>query len=712
MIAPPLKSSALLFVSLFAFTQLCHAQNCINKFTGLEFATSTYEIFFKSAVSNNNEIISAGQLYDYNSAAHIAKYSANGNPLWSYMYSLDFFDFIKQIFFKAVNIADIVNTSDGGILVAGNVEQVLSPFGLPPPVKKWGLLSKIDRFGKVTWTKTFSKSGEMCVTNLCPTSDGDVIAYLGTDNGPKRGAGDHSYNDVLKIGPAGEIRWSTFLFTYLFDAGGLGIDSKRAIAQLNNGNIIVADVLHKTVWNGTIKEGNLHFFELDRITGKLIWESSYEYPVPAYDTAYVPNMVNVKELSGGKLSFITTLYLPTGNAGNLIKKGVNIISSNRGVIENVIAYAPADLSPCTIQEAAVDKTNDTRTLLIENAGRKMLCNINDAGQIAWQQGYDDGQGLFPVNCFSSGNSSYNIFRSNNNSKKYSLLITDATGTIDCFNEAANITASAASLNYSHDSVFTDLNYGFRDPYYDFGHPLKRNEEHPLTKTVQCQQTLACCTDIIDRLHVNQINICEGRSYMLPDSTVIQDSGLYYTTTKTSLGCDSIRFYQVNIDKNVTALTLGNDTCLTGNTSIVLKATEGFEKYYWMNNGLPTGNAYTISQAGNYFVTVNNVCGTKTDSISIFEKCDYPLYMPNAFSPNGDGINDVFRIAPDNKNKLLSFSVYNRWGKLMFQTDNPAIGWDGYYKGEPLDPGTFVYWIVMQGLSGKTVSSKGYIILLR
>jgi gliding motility-associated-like protein len=713
MIALPLKLRLLLFVSLCAFAMLCHAQNCINKFSSIKFQQSTFDIFYRSVVTAGNEIVSAGKLFDYNSAAHIAKYSSNGNPLWSYMYNLDFFDFIKLIFFKAVNISDVVSTADGGLVVAGNVEQVLSPFGLPPPVKKWGLMAKLDRFGKVLWTKTFTKTGEMSVTNLCVTAGGDVIAYLGTDNGLKRGPGDHSYNDVIRVGPAGEIRWSTFLFTILFDAGGLGVDSKRAMLQAANGNIIIGDVLHKTdPLNGAIKEGNLHFFELDYNTGKLNWETSYEYPVPASDTAYVPELLNVKELPNGKLSFITTLYLPTGSTGNFVKKGVSIITSNRGVLDHIVAYAAADPSPCIVTDAAVDKNNGQQTLLLENAGKKTLVNIDADGQIIWQQGYNDEQGLFPINCFSAGSSGYNIFRSNNNSRQYSLLITDLTGAIDCVSEPSSINATTTAFNYSHDSVVTNLNYGYRDAYYDYAHPLKRGDEHPLTKTIECQQTLACCTDIINKTDINNISICEGHSYMLPDSTVIQDSGLYYVTFKTALGCDSIRFYQINKDKDISLLTLGSDTCLTGTSTITLNATAGFEKYYWMNNLLPGNATFPIAQAGTYYVNVNNACGNKTDSITIFDACDYPMYMPNAFTPNGDQINDVFRIPVDNKNRLLSFSIYNRWGKLMFQTSNPATGWDGYYKGEPLATDTFIYWIVMEGLSGKSVTKKGYVTLIR
>ncbi len=707
MIAPPLKTCSSLFVSLFAFTMQASSQNCINKFTSLQFNTSSYENFTKSAVAANGEIISAGKLFDYNHAGHIAKYSEKGSPIWSYTYQVNYFDFIKLIFFGGVNTADMVSTADGGFVIAGSAEQRITVFGGDDIIIKWGLLAKIDRFGKVVWNKTLHADGDLNFTNIYKTNDGDFIAYLAADNGYKRSAGDHSYNRVLRIGPDGTVRWLTYLFTFLFDAGGLGVSNKRAITQTANGNIVIGDVAHKTIAvNGEIKEGNFHFFELDYTTGNINWEASHEFGAP-YNT-YVPDVVNVKELADGKLSFITTFY--NNGPNGFTEKGANIITDNRGNIQNVITYSPANGSPCQIKEATIDKSNGNRILLFNNNEAKMLLSIDDDGQVAWQQGYNNGQGVFPVNCFSKGRNGINIFTSNNNTKQYGLLITDDAGVIDCANEPVNILASPATLDITHDSLRTDPSYQF-DQYYDYGRPLVRKEDYPLTKNTICQQTLACCTDLIDRLNINNINICEGRSYILPDSTVIQDSGLYYVTFKTPLGCDSTKFYQITLDKNVSSLSLGIDTCLTGSSNITLKATEGFEKYYWMNGLTPTNAEYNITQAGSYYVSVNNVCGSKTDSIEIFDVCDYPLYMPNAFTPNDDKINDVFRIAPNNKNRLLSFSIYNRWGKLMFQTSNPSVGWDGTYKNEPLGTDTFVYWVVMEGLSGKRVTKKGYVTLI-
>ena len=87
-------------------------------------------------------------------------------------------------------------------------------------------------------------------------------------------------------------------------------------------------------------------------------------------------------------------------------------------------------------------------------------------------------------------------------------------------------------------------------------------------------------------------------------------------------------------------------------------------------------------------------------------------MPNAFTPNDDRLNDHFRIAPSNKNKLVNFSIYNRWGKRIFHTTNTAVGWDGSFKNEPMSAGSYYYYIDMLGLSGKRTIQKGYVILIR
>ena len=91
----------------------------------------------------------------------------------------------------------------------------------------------------------------------------------------------------------------------------------------------------------------------------------------------------------------------------------------------------------------------------------------------------------------------------------------------------------------------------------------------------------------------------------------------------------------------------------------------------------------------------------------------PLAMPGAFSPNGDGKNDVFRIPPSLNIKLLGFSIYNRWGQRMFFTANSEEGWNGMINGSPQPVGAYVWEIEYEDpFTNKVTSANGCVILVR
>ncbi|MEL6971894.1 MAG: gliding motility-associated C-terminal domain-containing protein [Bacteroidota bacterium] len=75
-----------------------------------------------------------------------------------------------------------------------------------------------------------------------------------------------------------------------------------------------------------------------------------------------------------------------------------------------------------------------------------------------------------------------------------------------------------------------------------------------------------------------------------------------------------------------------------------------------------------------------------------EYCMCELYVPNVFSPNNDGANDFFLPATNCILEDYTFSVYNRWGQLLFQTTNPSEGWDGRAKNEFAAHDTYIYSI--------------------
>ncbi len=117
-----------------------------------------------------------------------------------------------------------------------------------------------------------------------------------------------------------------------------------------------------------------------------------------------------------------------------------------------------------------------------------------------------------------------------------------------------------------------------------------------------------------------------------------------------------------------------------------------------------------STAYRLHVVADNGC-TASGKINI--TVYYTLQMPGAFTPNGDGKNDVFRIPPSTPQKIKGFSVYNRWGQRIFATTNAAEGWDGTLQHQPAPPGAYIWAITYTDpLTGRTISTRGTVLLIR
>jgi gliding motility-associated-like protein len=88
-----------------------------------------------------------------------------------------------------------------------------------------------------------------------------------------------------------------------------------------------------------------------------------------------------------------------------------------------------------------------------------------------------------------------------------------------------------------------------------------------------------------------------------------------------------------------------------------------------------------------------------------------LYLPNAFSPNGDGENDVYCVR-SNCIKTLQFEIYNRWGEKVFETTDPDICWDGMWRDKPCEAAVFTYFIRGEMIDGTPIEGQGNISLIK
>ena len=90
-----------------------------------------------------------------------------------------------------------------------------------------------------------------------------------------------------------------------------------------------------------------------------------------------------------------------------------------------------------------------------------------------------------------------------------------------------------------------------------------------------------------------------------------------------------------------------------------------------------------------------------------------MLVPNAFSPNDDGHNDIFRIIRYlNVEELLDFKVFNRWGQLIFETNDLRQGWDGTFKDVPQELGVYAYVIRVLNRDGEKITKGGNVTLVR
>ncbi len=102
---------------------------------------------------------------------------------------------------------------------------------------------------------------------------------------------------------------------------------------------------------------------------------------------------------------------------------------------------------------------------------------------------------------------------------------------------------------------------------------------------------------------------------------------------------------------------------------------------------------TVDRSGTYVATVSNACAIRRDSIEVdYGECGCVIYTPDLFTPNADGLNDVFQPFACGDITLTSLSVFNRWGELIFHTDKAPFQWDGFYQGAASPAGVYAWQI--------------------
>lgn len=170
----------------------------------------------------------------------------------------------------------------------------------------------------------------------------------------------------------------------------------------------------------------------------------------------------------------------------------------------------------------------------------------------------------------------------------------------------------------------------------------------------------------------------------------------------------------DIDVNETPFfDLGNDTLICPEEAVLLSSYSGANRYLWSTGEeteevlVDTFDVFVFSRARlrDCFYSDTIFIGSKIDGC-------FQILMPSAFSPNGDGLNDYYKVLAI---KLTDWTlqIFNRWGELVFEEDNNRFGgWDGKYKGQELEVGVYTYFVKGHTVLGDKVDQTGNFTLLR
>ena len=718
--------TVLVFTQHFTMAQVCTKDS---NFYSISYHRAGDNLVKDAVLTSDNEVVALCQYEPF--STFITKFTGQGSIIWSNEFKTNYphDTWVQYPWYNMTEMIGIITRPDGSYYTYGSAYEHGKSINNveDPPGHRVGLIFNIDKYGNKISGKYFGNwRTDYTVNNLLQLSDGNLIVYLRSHRFPK-------ISKVLCINIAGDILWAapiqsnSLIYTEIDQVN-------PVMQQLSNGNIVVAQIIQRdvadTIWYPfqppIILPAPLHYFNLFELNGKdgrLVWENSYQCPTLTNSNVantFIPQIKNITQLPNGNLSFLADMYLPLDSSERFYankvysKRAANFITTNEGFNLKLISYYPEN-GACDLENAKATGNNGEQLLLTKDSatGKSILFKINSTGQIIWSNSYSNTNNAGSSQNFAlekNQGKGYFILQGSTNSPDINLTITNAKGNTSCTQLPVTMVIKNGVWPWLVNKVHLEntlINIDFR--YSPFA--IKQNT-YPLLQHIGCQYQYVCCTDFIDSLRPNKISICENETYKLPDNSIVKDSGLYYATLKTQRGCDSILFYNVNILKSPAHLTTTPDTCLKNANTILLRASEGYDSYLWNNSVITNQSYFSVHSPGTYSVKIENKCGIKTDTIHVYPDCDFPIYFPNAFTPNKDFLNDILKVPELNKNKFNCLTIYNRYGHIVFKTVNVKDGWDGNFKGLEQDNGVYTYLLEMVGFSGKRINQKGNIVLIR
>ncbi len=265
--------------------------------------------------------------------------------------------------------------------------------------------------------------------------------------------------------------------------------------------------------------------------------------------------------------------------------------------------------------------------------------------------------------------------------------------------------------------------------------LSSQNSYTVSYTTQgiCNETKNFAVNInaTPSLSVNSASVCEGGHALLV-ATPSASGGSYkwqpgnhtagsisispaasstYTVTYTLNGCTVSETSKVEVKSSPAVIITPSSTYVAEGDELTLTASGG-ERFLWGEGSFGSSIRLRPSQTAEYCVTASNSNGCKSDAcLKVDVVKESSLYVPNTFTPNGDRLNDVFLVPTTNMTEF-NLKIFDRWGALLFESNDATIGWDGTYKGNDVAEDVYVYAITGKGIDKVEYEKRGHVTVLR
>ena len=593
-------------------------------------------------------------------AASLTRLSQDGTVLWSKSYGLD-----SSFYWINNGKVDIVALPDGNALLGAGA----SSFTIDANANDLSLL-KVDLLGDLLWGKTYCFSCESDVNltfgNVVPTADSGYVV-----------SGSIRYPDLpnlsqdvflMKVDTAGVMQWARSY--HLPDTASLlsGASGFEA-AVLSNGHIA--------------------------ITG-------------AYD--FFPTVTNLKD----------GLILEVDAAGNPVRgMRVNLNFSKHNIYLNHLVAL--DSNTLVIPGSSVQDT-------IPSAGEayNFLFQIRlDDGGIDWQANYFteivEGFGTFS-NGFSPLPAGYAYLA--NYAEGFDayypyLIVADAEGRTGC-QEAIELQVGSVPVIEVFDYLAEEKALDQTDDFEPLADPFDQYDiDVPVLDLGPSELICEPGTKLLDATVQGAESYAWNNGAITPQ-ILAETPGTYFVEDTSFLQCWILRD---TVSFNILPppfVSLAADTtgyCETGQATLVAGVV-GADSLFWSTG--ETTSTIVVTQEGAYSIQAFNKCGTTIESINlVLPDCsgdpeDCRVEMPNAFSPDNDGLNDLFKpLSNCQRYEEYAFRIYSRWGQLVFESSDPLQGWDGRFEQEPMASDLYAWILEYRFPNDETARlEKGEVTLLR